>query len=332
MSLVPPNIDVWGWVKYYREPHEASLTKANSNSILKNGSKNKNNVNKEYTKKLEKEWKEQKGMFEQKHLLSNDSELAALTKKNLTLRSALGSIRGVSVALGVHVENWSAFKLGQPTIEMIRGLTMKDNDSIPAPSALKPGSQDVGIILQTKPLTGTSGVLRWTLGSADLVLSVMWSIPYNRQLWRSWLAVGLSTHTRLPSYNEMYSSEAVDPRFARREAGHRLEYSDGRFIIIAHMDGDSTYKPILRLGLVPRENALLAPVIRKQLGLKPVQVNESDLDLNSYLYQATQQQQQQRDMPSVGLVQSTAAGGASRLSLFLSSLSLPLLTALLRVN
>ena len=24
VSLVPSNIDVWGWVKYYREPYEAS--------------------------------------------------------------------------------------------------------------------------------------------------------------------------------------------------------------------------------------------------------------------------------------------------------------------
>jgi hypothetical protein len=61
-------------------------------------------------------------------------------------------------------------------------------------------------ILQAKALTGTSGVLRWTLGSADIVLSLMWSVPYNRQLWRTWVAVGLSSHTNMPTYKEMYDN------------------------------------------------------------------------------------------------------------------------------
>ena len=36
-------------------------------------------------------------------------------------------------------------------------------------------------------------MLRWTVGTqTDLILSVMWSVPYNRQLWNPWLAVGLT--------------------------------------------------------------------------------------------------------------------------------------------
>ena len=43
---------------------------------------------------------------------------------------------------------------------------------------------------------GTSGVLRWTLGTqTDLILSVMWSVPYNRQLWNTWVAIGLTNGT-----------------------------------------------------------------------------------------------------------------------------------------
>jgi hypothetical protein len=61
-------------------------------------------------------------------------------------------------------------------------------------------------MLQAKALTGTFGVLRWTLGSADIVLSLMWSVPYNRQLWRTWVAVGLSSHTNMPTYKEMYDN------------------------------------------------------------------------------------------------------------------------------
>ena len=45
-------------------------------------------------------------------------------------------------------------------------------------------------------MKGTSGVLRWTVGTqTDLVLSVMWSVPYNRQLWNTWVAIGLTNGT-----------------------------------------------------------------------------------------------------------------------------------------
>jgi hypothetical protein len=29
-------------------------------------------------------------------------------------------------------------------------------------------------------------VVRWSIGNMDRVLSVMWSVPYNRQLWSTW--------------------------------------------------------------------------------------------------------------------------------------------------
>ena len=74
----------------------------------------------------------------------------------------------------------------------------------------------------------------------------MWSVPYNRQLWRTWVAVGLSSHTNLPTYKEMYENEQ-DPRFVRKKAGHRFEFSDGKFAVITDMDGDATFKPILRV-------------------------------------------------------------------------------------
>ena len=164
------------------------------------------------------------------------------------------------------------------------------------------------MVLQSKILTGTSGVVRWTLGSEDLVLSVMWSVPYNRQFWRTWLAVGLSSHADLPSYQEMYKSSS-DARFVRRQSGYRFEYSDGKFIVIADMDSHSTYKPILRVSLVPRDNDMLASNIRTQLGLKQVEYKPLDY----YNFQKTQEH---KNMPSVvGLVQSTTGSNAEKLQI-----------------
>ena len=59
---------------------------------------------------------------------------------------------------------------------------------------------------------GTSGVLRWTVGTqTDLVLSVMWSVPYNRQLWNTWVAIGLTNGTL--GYDQVLCSEFLCLRF-----------------------------------------------------------------------------------------------------------------------
>ena len=50
-------------------------------------------------------------------------------------------------------------------------------------------------------MSGTRGVARWNLGGdVDRVLSVMWAVPYNRQFWQQWVAVGLSSTREQPRY------------------------------------------------------------------------------------------------------------------------------------
>jgi len=313
LSLVPPNIDVWGWVKYYREPHE--LTAAKQNNNIKPTAKPASNRRPNEGQKMEKTG----GLFEKKYLLENDTQLTLLAKQNMTLRKAL-ALLNESVALGLLVENWSAYPLGPPTLEITEGKVIEDKASIPGPSSVKPGAANVGMVLQSKILTGTSGVVRWTLGSEDLVLSVMWSVPYNRQFWRTWLAVGLSSHSDLPSYQEMYKSNS-DARFVRRQSGYRFEFSDGKFIVIADMDSHSTYKPILRVALVPRDNDLLASNIRTQLGLKQVEYKPLDY----YNYQKTQGHKNIQSSPSVvGLTGSSAEKQV--FSIFLTSMMMLLST------
>ena len=139
-------------------------------------------------------------MFEQKHLLKNDTELALLTKQNMSLREALVRAKDSSIALGLVIENWSAYPLSTPELKINLGTVLKNNFTLPEPSGVPAGTVDVGVILQSKALTGTNGIIRYTLGSTDLVLSIMWTVPYNRQLWRSWVAVGLSSRANQPSY------------------------------------------------------------------------------------------------------------------------------------
>ena len=361
--------DVWGWVKYYREPHE--LTAAKQNNKIKPTAKPASNRRPNEGQKMEKTG----GLFEKKYLLENDTQLTMLSKQNMTLRKAL-ALLNESVALGLLVENWSAYPLGKvssggkmhfycilqcwpfcavsntkkarlyrhypllfcplqtqyfsgpPTLEITEGKVIENKASIPGPSSVKPGAANVGMVLQSKILTGTSGVVRWTLGSEDLVLSVMWSVPYNRQFWRTWLAVGLSSHSDLPSYQEMYKSSSEDARFVRRQSGYRFEFSDGKFIVIADMDSHSTHKPILRVALVPRDNDLLASNIRTQLGLK--QVDYKPLDY--YNYQKTQGHKNIQSSPSVVGLTGSSNAEKQVLNIFLTSMMLLLSIKLFAVT
>ena len=69
------------------------------------------------------------------------------------------------------------------------------------PGAVEPGSQTAGIVVPDSSMSGTRGVVRWNMGgSLNRVVSVMWSVPYNRQFWRQWVAVGFSSSGDLPRY------------------------------------------------------------------------------------------------------------------------------------
>ena len=100
-----------------------------------------------------------------------------------------------------------------------------------------------------------------------------------------------------------------DPRFIKRKAGKHFEFSDGQFIVLVDMDGDSVFKPILSVSLVPRDNSLLAANIRQQLGMKPSLITKNVLD-SDFNYQKTEQHHKRQDQPSVGLIQT--GSGSSR--------------------
>ena len=77
------------------------------------------------------------------------SSSAYLHKANLTLRKALAYL-DASIAVGLLVENWSAYPLSKPTVEIQEGKVLQENTSIPVPGSVKAGTMNAGIILQSK--------------------------------------------------------------------------------------------------------------------------------------------------------------------------------------
>ena len=241
-------------------------------------------------------------LHEQKHLLRTGRAYTKLDQKNITLRGTLATLPE-NIAVAIHVENWSRFPFTQTQLQLVAGKLTEGSDSLaPPPGKIEPGTHDYGVVLQGSSLAGTNGVVRWSIGSMDRVLSVMWSIPYNRQLWRTWVAVGLTSHgSDLPSYDDMYDGQNSDGKFVRRKAGHQFEFSDGQFVIVAQMDGDATFKPVLHLVVAPIASEWLAPSVRKQLGMKSIPENGLNLE-GGALAKNTQKRQ---DAPTVGHVHST---------------------------
>ena len=80
--------------------------------------------------------------------------LAFIQTYQQTLRGALReSASGHSVAVGIHIENWTRFRLGLlrgggASIESGRALASK-----PPPPYVDPGEQDVGIVTNPKGRT-----------------------------------------------------------------------------------------------------------------------------------------------------------------------------------
>ena len=67
----------------------------------------------------------------------------------MTLRKALAYL-DASIAVGLLVENWSAYPLSKPTIEINEGKVVQENTTIPVPGSVKAGTMNAGIVLQSK--------------------------------------------------------------------------------------------------------------------------------------------------------------------------------------
>ena len=282
-------MDVWGWIKYFKEGTEidrkpnirhdhgpypkvtsrrnneisAAVTSASASSSTSSTSKREQGD--------EPHMQNNQRFYERKELLRPGTGLAVLQKKNQTLRDALRKTgKDHSVAIGIHVENWTRYQLAAASLEIKRGKL-----SGHGPHAVTPGQEDVFVLTNEGggSMTGTSGVVRWRLGSRDRVISVMWSVPYSGQLYKPWTAVGLSSGQNAPTFDELYGEK--DPkRFVRHRGGRDFEFSDGEFLVFGRMDGGSTFKPVLHLGLVPLGDEDMAATLRKQIGLPVVQEDD----------------------------------------------------------
>ena len=264
LSVVPQNLDVWAWEKYYKQDapnHQVSVQKIEE--IIPTEST-------ESEPKLEEEEGGGKPtIFERKDLLSR-GESVHTWQGNKTERQVIAGV-AESIACGLRIENWSKYALGDPRIIFTYGT---ESDILPM-KVVSPGYIELVILVQKKTATGVSAVMRWNIGDTDSVLSLMVSVPYNQHLWSSWVAAGITKDNSVPDFNAMYSGTPDSAWFVRQKMGRRMEFSNGDLVLVVESDS-GTSKPVVRLSVVPLKPGEVATIVRQRLEGKSPDRREGD--------------------------------------------------------
>jgi len=264
LSVVPQNLDVWAWEKYYKQDapnHQVSVQKIEE--IIPTEST-------ESEPKLEEEEGGGKPtIFERKDLLSR-GESVHTWQGNKTERQVIAGVTE-SIACGLRIENWSKYALGDPRIIFTYGT---ESDILPM-KVVSPGYIELVILVQKKTATGVSAVMRWNIGDTDSVLSLMVSVPYNQHLWSSWVAAGITKDNSVPDFNAMYSGTPDSAWFVRQKMGRRMEFSNGDLVLVVESDS-GTSKPVVRLSVVPLKPGEVATIVRQRLEGKSPDRREGD--------------------------------------------------------
>lgn len=257
LSVVPQNMDIWAWEKYYKAAKAETLQhqvepqqKEEKNVAMPTSSAD--SAGPQYAA-----MEDEPGIFERKDLLLPG--VSARVLGNRTEMELLARSPG-SVGLAIRLENWSRYRLHSPHLQLEYGRV---SEELPLTS-VEPGHVESFLFQQSGGLTGVAGAFHWQVGDTGTVLNLMISVPYNPHLWSTWAAMGLTKMAAVPDFAALYSGTPDSTWFIREKTGRRMEFTDGELILV--MDSDSgTSKPVIRLALVPLDPKLGAESIRARL-------------------------------------------------------------------
>ena len=100
-------------------------------------------------------------------------------------------------------------------------------------------------------LTGSSGTIAWELEGQNVHFIVMWSVPYNLNIYNSYFAIGVVrirtkfTRDMLPFWYEKMLDKGLDRHFQRGKAGSHLVFRHTDIFILGSLE--KGYHPVLNL-------------------------------------------------------------------------------------
>ena len=103
--------------------------------------------------------------------------------------------------------------------------------------------------------TGTSGTFAWQLGTQDVQLIVMWSIPYNLNIYNSYFGIGMVdmksrlSRDMMPYWYRQIIGYQRGRSFQRGSGGEDRVYKHEDIFVIAKFE--EGYNPVLNIRYRP---------------------------------------------------------------------------------
>jgi len=167
----------------------------------------------------------------------------------------------------LNVENWTKWVLSKPVFYLKYGSfrpRFHEREVFPSHSEV--------VMIQNNgnnSFTGTSGTLAWELEEQGMHLIIMWSVPYNLNIYNSYFGVGVVqlttkfTQDMLPYwYNQMVGNE-LGRTFQRGTEGESVVFKHTDFFVIGQFG--SGYHPVLNISVMPWNTKDFAPSIWQKL-------------------------------------------------------------------
>ena len=118
------------------------------------------------------------------------------------------------------------------------------------PAALQGGEKHgvVGHKSGTQSATGCCGVLSWEIADADDKLVIMYSIPYDQNLYSNWIGVGLYPKGDNPQFDDMYDGD--EDNFKRKDFYYNMfpvSFSNEKFKVEGTCESTHTPTIVVKL-------------------------------------------------------------------------------------
>ena len=172
------------------------------------------------------------------------------------------------IKVNITVENWTRFPMTNPSIRAVGGVV----DLLP--TDIEPATKEIMVARKTRlTATGSYGTVSWLVnvsGQRQRIV-VMWSVPYDYNLYSNWLAVAVVNAATHPEegvwYDQMYNNNDLPyDNFSRKRFLRNLDdlvFRNGDFEIVARMG--NAHKTQVSVEVRPRREADLAPTLRAAL-------------------------------------------------------------------
>jgi len=181
------------------------------------------------------------------------------------------------IGCSINIENWAKWNMGYPVYYFKYGQFHTEFHE----REVFPSHREVLLTVNNgdNSFTGTSGTVAWELEDQNVHLIVMWSVPYNLNIYNSYFGIGVVqlttrfTRDMLPYWYKQMIEHKQGRTFQRGVGGGHLVYKHEDFFAIGEFG--TGYHPLLNISLMPWQTQDLSPSIWHKLYLDSLRTTHS---------------------------------------------------------